>query len=83
MWWGGFLICGASLIIIAIPFFFFPKELKVEHDVFFVLMWDVRGWCHYYFFLNQAVSALLTFLVLIGCGTFIKQNNKTFVIYIA
>ena len=29
MWWGGFLICGASLIAISIPFFFFPKELKV------------------------------------------------------
>ena len=30
MWWGGFLICGASLIVISIPFFFFPKELKVK-----------------------------------------------------
>lgn len=30
MWWGGFLICGASLILISIPFFFFPKELKKE-----------------------------------------------------
>ena len=30
MWWGGFLICGASLIVISIPFFFFPKELKVS-----------------------------------------------------
>ena len=30
MWWGGFLICGVSLVLIAIPFFFFPKELKKE-----------------------------------------------------
>ena len=30
MWWGGFLICGASLIVISVPFFFFPKELKKE-----------------------------------------------------
>merc|ERR1719412_2249146 len=30
MWWGGFLICGASLILISVPFFFFPKELKKE-----------------------------------------------------
>ena len=30
MWWGGFLICGVSLVLIAIPFFFFPKELKVH-----------------------------------------------------
>ncbi len=30
MWWGGFLICGLGLILIAIPFFFFPKELKVR-----------------------------------------------------
>ena len=29
MWWGGFLICGACLLVIAIPFFFYPKELKV------------------------------------------------------
>jgi len=29
MWWGGFLVCGASLVVISIPFFFFPKELKV------------------------------------------------------
>ena len=30
MWWGGFLICGICLVLIAIPFFFFPKELKKE-----------------------------------------------------
>ena len=30
MWWGGFLICGLSLIFISFPFFFFPKELKVR-----------------------------------------------------
>merc|ERR1719412_1610733 len=30
MWWGGFLICGASLIVISVPFFFFPKEIKKE-----------------------------------------------------
>jgi len=30
MWWGGFLICGVALILISIPFFFFPKELKKE-----------------------------------------------------
>ncbi len=30
MWWGGFLICGAALMTISVPFFFFPKELKKE-----------------------------------------------------
>ncbi|CAB4061515.1 SLCO3A [Lepeophtheirus salmonis] len=30
MWWGGFLICGVLMILISIPFFFFPKELKKE-----------------------------------------------------
>jgi len=30
MWWGGFLICGACLLLISIPFFFYPKELKVR-----------------------------------------------------
>jgi hypothetical protein len=30
MWWGGFLICGVALVLISIPFFFFPKELKVN-----------------------------------------------------
>ena len=29
MWWGGFLICGACLLLISVPFFFYPKELKV------------------------------------------------------
>ena len=35
MWWGGFLILGISLLTISIPFFFFPKELKVKFVVFF------------------------------------------------
>lgn len=30
MWWGGFLICGALMLLISIPFFAFPKELKRE-----------------------------------------------------
>ena len=34
MWWGGFLICGALLILISVPFFFFPKELKVWSSLF-------------------------------------------------
>lgn len=32
MWWGGFLICGLLLIIIAIPFFSFPKTLQREKE---------------------------------------------------
>ena len=35
MWWGGFLILGISLLTISIPFFFFPKELKVTIVVVF------------------------------------------------
>lgn len=30
MWWGGFLLCGLSLLLVAIPFFSFPKELTYE-----------------------------------------------------
>lgn len=30
MWWGGFLLCGILLIIVAIPFFSFPKVLTHE-----------------------------------------------------
>ena len=33
MWWGGFLICGVALVLISIPFFFFPKELKVHNYI--------------------------------------------------
>lgn len=25
MWWGGFLVCGLLLLIVAVPFFSFPK----------------------------------------------------------
>ncbi|XP_014252609.1 solute carrier organic anion transporter family member 5A1 isoform X2 [Cimex lectularius] len=32
MWWGGFLICGLMLIIVAIPFFSFPKVLTREKE---------------------------------------------------
>uniref|UniRef100_A0A8W7P9T9 Kazal-like domain-containing protein n=1 Tax=Anopheles coluzzii TaxID=1518534 RepID=A0A8W7P9T9_ANOCL len=27
MWWGGFLVCGILLIIVAVPFFSFPKSM--------------------------------------------------------
>lgn len=30
MWWGGFLLCGLLLILVAIPFFSFPKVLTRE-----------------------------------------------------
>ncbi|XP_055588993.1 uncharacterized protein LOC129741292 [Uranotaenia lowii] len=30
MWWGGFLVCGILLIVVAIPFFSFPKVLTRE-----------------------------------------------------
>ena len=32
MWWGGFLLCGVLLIIVAIPFFSFPKTLHREKE---------------------------------------------------
>ncbi|XP_068140516.1 LOW QUALITY PROTEIN: solute carrier organic anion transporter family member 3A1 [Drosophila tropicalis] len=30
MWWGGFLLCGIVLLIVAVPFFSFPKILTRE-----------------------------------------------------
>lgn len=30
MWWGGFLLCGLLLLIVAVPFFSFPKVLTRE-----------------------------------------------------
>lgn len=30
MWWFGFLLCGLLLIVVAIPFFSFPKILTRE-----------------------------------------------------
>lgn len=30
MWWGGFLLCGLLLLVVAIPFFAFPKVLTRE-----------------------------------------------------
>ena len=36
MWWGGFLICGALMLLISIPFFAFPKELKREKRKIFL-----------------------------------------------
>lgn len=30
MWWGGFLLCGLLLLVVAIPFFSFPKVLTRE-----------------------------------------------------
>ncbi|XP_069678544.1 solute carrier organic anion transporter family member 3A1 [Periplaneta americana] len=32
MWWGGFLLCGFLLILVAIPFFAFPKTLQREKE---------------------------------------------------
>ncbi|XP_076262246.1 solute carrier organic anion transporter family member 5A1-like [Rhynchophorus ferrugineus] len=32
MWWGGFFLCGFLLIIVAIPFFSFPKVLEHEKE---------------------------------------------------
>lgn len=32
MWWGGFLLCGLLLILVAIPFFSFPKVLTREKE---------------------------------------------------
>lgn len=32
MWWGGFLLCGLLLILVAIPFFSFPKTLYREKE---------------------------------------------------
>ena len=35
MWWGGFLLCGLLLILVAIPFYAFPKTLQVRITVYF------------------------------------------------
>lgn len=32
MWWGGFLLCGLLLTLVAIPFFSFPKTLQREKE---------------------------------------------------
>lgn len=32
MWWGGFLVCGILLILVAVPFFAFPKTLLREKE---------------------------------------------------
>ena len=32
MWWGGFLLCGLLLVLVAIPFFSFPKILQREKE---------------------------------------------------
>ncbi|XP_063548392.1 solute carrier organic anion transporter family member 3A1 [Cydia strobilella] len=32
MWWGGFLLCGFLLILVAVPFFSFPKVLVREKE---------------------------------------------------
>ncbi|KDR21550.1 Solute carrier organic anion transporter family member 5A1, partial [Zootermopsis nevadensis] len=32
MWWGGFLLCGLLLILVAIPFYAFPKTLQREKE---------------------------------------------------
>lgn len=32
MWWGGFLLCGLMLMLVAIPFFSFPKVLTHEKE---------------------------------------------------
>ena len=37
MWWGGFLLCGLLLILVAIPFFSFPKILTVSNERFIYL----------------------------------------------
>jgi hypothetical protein len=30
MWWGGFLLCGLLLVMVAVPFYAFPKTLQVR-----------------------------------------------------
>ncbi|XP_046468957.1 solute carrier organic anion transporter family member 3A1 isoform X1 [Neodiprion pinetum] len=32
MWWGGFLLCGLLLVLVAVPFFSFPKTLQREKE---------------------------------------------------
>lgn len=36
-WWAGFVICGIALMLVALPYFGFPKELKREREK---LMWE-------------------------------------------
>jgi hypothetical protein len=36
MWWGGFLLCGLLLILVAIPFYAFPKTLQVRITISFL-----------------------------------------------
>ena len=36
-WWGGFIICGTLLLLIAIPFFAFPKVLTREKEKLYLL----------------------------------------------
>lgn len=33
MWWGGFLLCGLLLVMVAIPFYAFPKTLQVRKNI--------------------------------------------------
>jgi hypothetical protein len=51
MWWGGFLLCGLLLILVAIPFYAFPKTLQVR----------IR------FFILTAVKMTLFFWVVMLC----------------
>lgn len=30
MWWGGFFLCGVLLLVLAVPFFGFPKTMRRE-----------------------------------------------------
>ncbi|XP_073991491.1 organic anion transporting polypeptide 30B isoform X2 [Rhodnius prolixus] len=43
MWWGGFLICGLLLVIVAIPFFSFPKVLTREKEK--IRLMEKNGLC--------------------------------------
>lgn len=33
MWWGGFLLCGLLLVMVAVPFYAFPKTLQVRENI--------------------------------------------------
>jgi organic anion transporter 3A len=37
MWWGGFLLCGFLLVMVAIPFYAFPKTLQVRKNNIFLI----------------------------------------------